>query len=153
MALDGRAQLTQRPSRFTFGKETGGSVGPMAGLDECGKSHPIGILFLFSCSVFVLYPYLFLRLHSLAFCLLSLLYNTNIYAPGGIRSPDRPAHSEALYPLSYAGPQKAEACFKNLYTEFGHAYSSLLEEQLPWSQQYCTFKPWSLRVEVLKQRT
>ena len=26
-------------------------------------------------------------------------------APTGIRSPDRPAHSESLYQLSYPGPQ------------------------------------------------
>ena len=27
-------------------------------------------------------------------------------APTGIRSPDRPARSESLYPLSYPGPQE-----------------------------------------------
>jgi hypothetical protein len=41
---------------------------------------------LLSCSLFVLYPYLFLRLDSPAFCLLSLLHNTDIHAPGGIRT-------------------------------------------------------------------
>ena len=46
-------------------------------------------LFLFSCSFFALYPYLFLCRDFPGVCLLSLLYNTlntNIHVPGGIRT-------------------------------------------------------------------
>jgi hypothetical protein len=34
--------------------------------------------------------------------------------PTGIRSTDRPAHSESLYRLSYRGPQKAGSLFMKL---------------------------------------
>ena len=45
--------------------------------------------FVFSCTLFVLHPYLVLCLDCPAFCLLSVLaayttHNTNIHAPGGI---------------------------------------------------------------------
>ena len=93
---------------------------------------PACVCFLvFSCTLFVLHPYLFLCLDCPAFCLLSFLttHNTNLPAPGGIRtcnpsqrsaadprlrqlgqwdrriqSPDRPARGEWLYRLSYRGP-------------------------------------------------
>jgi hypothetical protein len=58
---------------------------------------PGGILFLFSYPLFALYRYLFLRLDSPEFCLLSLLYNTQhkLHAPGGIQTSNLNTRSAA----------------------------------------------------------
>ena len=56
--------------------------------------NPIGICFVFSCTVFVLHPYLCLCLGCAAFCLLSLLktHNTNIR----IRRDPNPQPQQAI---------------------------------------------------------
>jgi hypothetical protein len=85
-------------------------------------SPPPKIFLLFSCTLLVLRPYVFLCLDSSAFCLLSLLitHDTNIHTPcwirtrnpsnrsaaDPIRSPDPPARSKSLYRLSYRGPPR-----------------------------------------------
>jgi hypothetical protein len=110
----------------------GGWVGPKAGLDGCGNSRPLPVIFcilLYS----VLHPYLCLCLDCPAICLLSLLTTQTSMPPAGlesaipasdrpqtrirppghwdrhmlhlrIRSPDRPTSSESLYRLSKPCP-------------------------------------------------
>ena len=111
----------ERPSTHC----TGGLVGPRAGLDGTENLAPPGFFFVFSCTLFVFYTYLFLCLECPAFCLVSIrtTHNTNIHAPGEIRTrkpskrsaadhrlrplghwartPDHPARSESLYRLRY----------------------------------------------------
>ena len=100
-----------------------------------GKSRPDrDFLFVFSCSVFLLHPYLFLCLRCPAFCPSVFTYNTHPcpqrdsnpksqqasdsrpslqtarpLGSAGIRSPARPARSESLYRLSYPGPHCCES--------------------------------------------
>ena len=66
-------------------REAGWSAGPVWTSAE--NLAPTGIFFVFSCNLFLLHPYLFLCLHCHAFYLLLFLqHNTNIHAPGRIRT-------------------------------------------------------------------
>ena len=78
-----------RPGHFTPGKESGthciGSwVVPSAGVDGCGKSHPIGIF----SSVLHLYYFFVLTVLPLPFCpyCATHTHNTNIHVPGRNRT-------------------------------------------------------------------
>ena len=85
--LDSTQLDTHRLGRTTLDERSARCRGP----SYCNNTykntgeniHVPGGVFLFSCSLFVLYPHLFLRLDCPAFCLLSLLdkrQNTNIHA-------------------------------------------------------------------------
>jgi nitrate reductase NapE component len=96
--------LTPRPGRFTPGKETRYPLYRRLGGPQ-GRSGRIRTISpqLDIFSVFFLYPCLFVLI-VLAFAFLSLLYNTNIYAPGGIRTHN-PIKTEAADPrLRPRGP-------------------------------------------------
>ena len=134
----GDGRLTPRLGRFTPRKETRYPLyGRLDGLQ--GRSERVQkfsptpkFFFALSCTLFILHPYLVLAVDSPASCLLSLptTHNTNIPAPGGIRtrnpskrpaadprlrplghwnrqfrSPDRLARIHLLYRLSNPGPQ------------------------------------------------
>jgi hypothetical protein len=96
-------------------------------------------IFLFSSSLFVLYPYLFLRLDCPQFWLLFLLYNThntNINAPGGIRTRN---------------PRKRSAADPRLRTH-GHLdwqnRTSLPQLYRPWHSRYSEYALFDVWVYV-----
>jgi hypothetical protein len=74
-------------------------VGPRAGLDECGKSHPHRdfFFFAFSCTPFVLHPYLCLYPDCPAFCLFVFTYKTQHKHP----CPRRVSHPQSQQASSH----------------------------------------------------
>ena len=91
-ALDGGGWLVTRLGRLSPGERPGthyigGCMGPNAGLDVYGKYRPHRdfFFFVFSCTLFLLHPYLSLLLDCPAFCL--LLTTRNNHAPGGDSNP------------------------------------------------------------------
>ena len=101
-ALDGGGWLTPRPGRFAPGKDITYPLYRRLGghQDQSGRvrkiSPPAGIFFCILL-YFVLHPFLFLCLDYRACCLMSLLatHNTNIRAPGGIRTRNPSKRSAA----------------------------------------------------------
>jgi hypothetical protein len=88
----------------------GGWVGPRAGLDGCGNSRPLPVIFcilLYS----VLHPYLCLRLDYPAFCLYSL---HTTYMPHAEFEPATPATDQPqtlrLRPLGHGDHQHKHPC-------------------------------------------
>ena len=84
----------KRPSTHCIG----GSVGPRAGLDGCGKSRPQQDFYFVLCTLFVLRPGFAFRPSW------NITYNTNIHAPGGIRTCNpskRSAADSRLRPLGH----------------------------------------------------
>ena len=109
-------------------------MGRRTRLDGCRKSRPHrDFFFIFSCTVFILQPFLFVCLECPAYYLFvfTVQHTTKTFMPqagfepvtpasdqsqtltlvhsatgiGRIRSPDHPARSKSLYRLSYLGPR------------------------------------------------
>ena len=114
--LDGGGWLSPRLGRLTPVKDTciGGWVGLRAGAENAHP--PTGIrsldrpprtesqyrLFFLSCSLFAFCPYMFLDWPG--FCLYCTTHNTNIHAPGGIRTRNpskRASVDRRLKPLGH----------------------------------------------------
>jgi hypothetical protein len=112
-------------------------VGPVAGLDGCGKSRPHRDFFVFSCTLYFIRTWFFVLIVLFAFCLYlqhkhpSSRRDSNpqpqqaigrrpsslgrsVIGIARIRTANRPADSESLCQLSYCGPvsyQQGLRCF------------------------------------------